>query len=159
MCNPPEITLIPGTLSSFSRPLQYRRSQDFYILSIIKLNCNKSILTNKKWIINNCTTTNCSNEVLSNKIINPSLSELYIPSNTLPYGVYQFVLIVTMIDYPSLTSSSLPVYIQITPSGITANLVELGTTLVTSGYQQNLQLNPGNYSVDPDGFTFNASVS
>ena len=33
----------------------------------------------------------------------------------------------------------------------------MGTSVVTSGDQQNLILNPGNYSKDPDGFEFNSS--
>jgi hypothetical protein len=63
-----------------------------------------------------------------------------------------------MSNYPNLTSSS-SIYVRITPSGITANLVQLGTSMITSGYQQNLTLNPGNYSIDLDGYQLNASVS
>ena len=81
---------------------------------------------------------------------------MYIPSNTLQYGIYQLELRVTTKDNSSLTSSS-SVYVEISPSGVTANLVPLGTSVVTSGDQQNLILNPGNYSKDPDGFEFNSS--
>ena len=81
---------------------------------------------------------------------------MYIPSNTLQYGIYELELRVTTIDNSSLTSSS-SVYVEISPSGITANLVPLGTSVVTSGDQQNLILNPGNYSKDPDEFEFNSS--
>ena len=84
-------------------------------------------------------------------------SELYIPSNTLPYGIYQFNLTVTMINYSNLKNSS-SIYIQISPSGITANLVQLGTSVVTNRYEQNLTLNPGNYSIDPDRNQFNTTV-
>jgi hypothetical protein len=49
--------------------------------------------------------------------------------------------------------------VRITPSGITANLVQLGTSMITSGYEQDLLLNPGSYSVDLDGNVFNESVS
>ena len=81
---------------------------------------------------------------------------MYIPSNTLQYGIYQLELRVTTKDNSSLTSSS-SVYVEISPSGVTANLVPLRTSVVTSGDQQNLILNPGNYSKDPDGFEFNSS--
>jgi hypothetical protein len=63
-----------------------------------------------------------------------------------------------MINYPNLTSSS-SVYVQITPSGITANLVQLGTPAITSGHEQDLVFDPGTYSIDLDEDTFNASVS
>lgn len=31
--------------------------------------------------------------------------------------------------------------------------------MITSGYEQDLKFNPGNYSIDPDENQFNASVS
>ena len=115
------------------------------------------MLTTKNWLIKNCS-INCTNEIPIDKTINLSLSELYIPSNNLPYGIYELKLTVTMIEYPSLSSSS-SVYVQIIPTGITANLIELGTSMIIGGYKQDLKLNPGNYSIDPDENQFNASVS
>jgi hypothetical protein len=50
-------------------------------------------------------------------------------------------------------------FVQINPSGITANLVQFGTSLVTGGQQQDLILNPGIHSINPDESTFNASVN
>jgi len=154
-CHPPEIRLIPES-SSLLSPIQFRRSQDFYILSMIKLNCNNSLRTTSKWIIINCT-INCSKEI-SRDEIKTNYRELYIPSNILPYGIYQLILTVTMTLHPTLTTKK-SVFIQISPSGITANLVPLGTSMITTGYQQNLLLDPGNYSIDPDGYPFNATVS
>ena len=81
-----------------------------------------------------------------------------IPARTLPYGIYELQLTVLMTNSPLLRTSSI-VYVQITPSGITANLVQLGTSMVTSGHQQDLNLDPGSYSIDPDENTFNSSVS
>ena len=46
-----------------------------------------------------------------------------------------------------------------TASGITANLIQYGTSTITLGYEQDLILDPGTYSVDLDGNVFNASVS
>lgn len=63
-----------------------------------------------------------------------------------------------MVISPNLTSSS-SAYVQITPSGITANLVQYGTSMITRGHQQDLILDPGTYSVDLDQDTFNATVS
>jgi len=99
--------------------------------------------TIQNWSIKNSTNENFSEIEFDKKIIT-SRSELYIPSNTLQYGIYQLELQVTTKDNPSLTNSS-SVYVEISPSG------------VTSGDQQNLILNPGNYSKDPDGFEFNSS--
>jgi len=153
-CNSIIINLIPQS-NLRTQAYQYRRSQDFYILSTIKFNCNKTLSTIKKWSIKNSTNENSSEIEFDKKIIT-SRSELYIPSNTLRYGIYQLELRVTTKDNSSLTHSS-SVYVEISSSGVTANLVPLGTSVVTSGDQQNLILNPGNYSQDPDGFEFNSS--
>jgi hypothetical protein len=150
------VTLIPGT-STLSSPIEFRRSQDFYIISIIELNCNVSLSTKTQWIIKNCTSI-CLNQIQIGQTIITTLSELYIPARTLPYGTYELNLTVTMVNMASLTTSS-SVYVQITPTGITANLVQLGTSMITSGYEQDLKLDPGTYSVNPDENFFNASVS
>ena len=83
--------------------------------------------------------------------------ELFLPEKTLSYGIYQIQLTVTMIISPKLTSTAF-IYIKINPSNITANLVQFGTSMITHGYQQNLILDPGEYSIDPDTNIFNKSV-
>ncbi|CAF1131898.1 unnamed protein product [Adineta steineri] len=136
--------------------MSYRRSQDFSITSMTQFNCDGSVLTTTKWTIKNCTSTSCSVEILLSEKVMTTFSELYIPSRTLNYGVYQLTLTVTMIDSPNLKSSS-SVYVRITATGITANLVQLGTSMITRGDQQDLLLDPGTFSVDPDEDTFDAT--
>ncbi|CAF4383268.1 unnamed protein product, partial [Adineta steineri] len=105
ICYSPTITLIPGQ-SSLSSPMSYRRSQDFYISSMIEFNCDGSLSTTKKWTVKNCTSTSCSFEIALNEKVITTYSELYIPSRILDYGVYQLTLTVIMIDSPNLKSSS-----------------------------------------------------
>ncbi|CAF4003433.1 unnamed protein product [Adineta steineri] len=136
--------------------MSYRRSQDFSISSMIQFNCDGSLSTTKKWTIKNCTSTSCSFEIVLNEKVMTTFSELYIPSRTLAYGVYQLTLTVTMIDSPNLKSSS-SAYVRITATGITANLVQLGTSMITRGDQQDLLLDPGTFSVDPDEDIFDAT--
>ncbi|CAF1360361.1 unnamed protein product, partial [Adineta steineri] len=136
--------------------MSYRRSQDFYISSMIQFNCGGSLSTSTKWTIKNCTSTRCSFEILLNEKVMTTFSELYIPSRTLAYGVYQLTLTVIMIDSPNLKSSS-SAYVRITATGITANLVQLGTSMITRGDQQDLLLDPGTFSVDPDEDIFDAT--
>lgn len=136
-----------------SNPLKFRRSQDFSLVSLITIKCNESLLTTKLWKIRNS-----SNEIQLNSKISLTESEIYVPSRILPFGIYEFELIVSMSKYPNLQSSSF-VYVEITPSGITANLVQLGTSMITSGFEQDLQLNPGEFSVDLDENSFNKTVS
>jgi hypothetical protein len=155
-CFSPTVTLIPG-ISTLSSPIQFRRSQDFYIVSIIQLNCNDSLSTINQWTIKNCSSIS-SYPILIDPTIITTLSDLYIPARTLSYGLYELILTVTMVTSSWLTTST-SIYIQITPSGITANLVQLGTSMITRGHEQDLNFDPGTYSVDSDENIFNASVS
>ncbi|CAF1035223.1 unnamed protein product [Adineta ricciae] len=154
-CFSPIITLIPST-SSLSSPLQYRRSQDFSISSYLQLNCSLSLSTTIKWIITNCTSTCSSSPIQLPQTLITTSTELFIPGKTLTYGTYQFTLSVTMIASSHLSSST-SAYIKIIPSGITPNLIQFGTSMITRGYQQQLTLDPGLFSVDPDALTFNAT--
>ena len=146
-----------SSASTLSKPLQFRRNQDFFISSSIKLNCNVSLSTIIEWTISKCNSS-CLSSFTFDPTIKTTSSELYVPARTLPFGIYELRLIVIMSVSSSLRSSALA-YVQITSSGITANLVKLGTSMITSGYQKHLKLDPGTFSVDPDGNAFNGSVS
>ena len=63
-----------------------------------------------------------------------------------------------MVNATNLKSSA-STYVKITSSGIVVNLVAYGTSMITRGYEQDLTLDPGRYSVDLDGNVFNAEVS
>jgi hypothetical protein len=63
-----------------------------------------------------------------------------------------------MVAAPNLSSSA-SAYVKVTPSNIVVNLIQYGTSMIARGYQQDLVLDPGTFSIDPDSSTFNASVS
>ena len=63
-----------------------------------------------------------------------------------------------MSDAHNVTASS-AVYVQITPTGVITNLLQMGTSMITRGSQQDLLLDPGTFSIDLDEDTFDASVS
>ncbi|CAF1525116.1 unnamed protein product, partial [Adineta ricciae] len=153
-CRAPTIVLTPNA-TSITSPVQYRRSQDFTIVSLIGLNCASSLTMTTQWAIINCTTS-CSNRIPSNPAIVTKQSELYIPAKSLPYGLYKFTLTVAMSQMTTL-SASLNIYVQIIPSTKTAYLIPYGMSLITRSYLQDLQLNPGNYSIDPDEDLFDAT--
>ncbi|CAF1129895.1 unnamed protein product [Adineta ricciae] len=153
-CFSPNVTIIPAA-PTLKSPMKIRRSQDFYFISLIEINCNQSFSISTKWTVSNCTST-CFNQVQIDDRVLTTSSELYIPARTLPYGTYLFQLSVIMLDIPQLETTS-SVYVDITPSGITANLVQYGTSMITSGYNQDLLFDPGSYSIDMDEPYFNAT--
>ena len=155
-CYPPTITLIPRT-TSVSSPLELTRNQDFFISSRIEINCNSSLSYTTRWTINQCLSI-CSLRMSIDPIIQQQFSEIYIPARTFFYGTYELKLTVTM-SGSSKWISSASAYVRITPSQTVVNLVAFGTSMITHGYEQDLKLDPGRYSVDPDENSFNASVS
>ena len=155
-CSPPIITLVPEN-TSLTNPAQFRQSQDFSISSDITVNCPSSLSMIIKWTVHNCTNV-CSSPIEFNESIITTSSELFIPARTLDYGLYQFKINVQMSASSALNATE-TVYISITQSGITANLVPLGTSIVSSGQEKDLIFDPGNYSINPDEPSFNASVS
>jgi len=107
-----------------------------------------------QWILKNN-----SNIISFDSEIETTSTELFITSRKLPFGIFELELTITLNKYPSLNHSS-SVYVEITPSGITANLVQLGTSMITSGFEQDLmKLDPGSYSIDFDQNTFDKDVS
>ena len=154
VCSSPSLILIPSS-SSLSFPLQFRRDEDFWISSRVEFNCNKSFHFEMQWMI-----SNGSNLV----VVDPSVvilttSELFVPSRRLPLGVYQLTLTMTLNVSSNVTTSAKSAFVRINPSGITANLVPLGTSMITRGEVQELELNPGLYSVDLDEDQFDTSVN
>jgi hypothetical protein len=87
-----------------------------------------------------------------------TLSELFIQSNTLKYGIYQMTL-AAKTSISSAMISSVSTYIKIIPSPIQVQLLQLGPSIIIQGKQQTLILDPGTFSIDPDQTYFNSSVS
>ena len=100
-----------------------------------------------------------SSVVVDPSVVSLTTSELFVRSRTLPFGIYRLTLTVTLNVSSNVTTSSKSAFVQINPSGITANLVPLGTSMITLGEEQDLHLNPGLYFVDLDEDQFNASVN
>ena len=149
-CNALIVNLLPSS-SSLSSPLQYRGNEDFFISSTIHSACaNQSFPLQTEWTFFRFP----SIPVSVDPVIKRTFSELYVPAQILPVGLYQLTLTVTF-----LGSFSASTYVQIIPSGIAVHLFPLSTSLITHGYNQDLILDPGRFSINLDGVPFNASVS
>ena len=137
-----------------STPSTVRRSQSFSISSSVHINCSTSLSTIKQWTVSKCN-PQCSTPLLINGSM--TLGDLFVQARSLDYGVYRIKLTAAMTFSSQLTTSAIT-YVQIIPSPVTVNLVQLGSSMIIHGQQQTLTLDPGSYSVDPDSALFNASV-
>jgi hypothetical protein len=144
------IKLIPQP----SSPLKFLRSEDIFISSNIEFNCNQSFSINTKWRIYSCS----SKTVLDLPEIKSTYSELYIPSLMLFYGSYEFQLTVSISISSNLIESK-SLFVQIISSDIKPNLIRYETSMITIGYEQDLKLDPGSFSIDPDEYSFDRNVS
>ena len=154
-----QMSIVPG-LSNLSHPIQIRLEEDLYLSSTLEVTCNSSFQLAYRWRMYHCSSTICATSpIIMNSNLITTSNEYFLPARTLPLGLHQIELLVTM-TIPSSTSiyQSRSIYLLITPSGINANLVPLGTSMITNGLGQDLNLNPGEYSIDLDDDHFNASV-
>ena len=151
-CFPPILTLDPNT-SNLSLPIQIRRDEDFYIASLIELECDQFLEIKIQWTIKNSITSDPVNDSL----LVTTFNDLSLPAHFFSPGLYELKLTVTIIASLSFTSKS--VYVRIVPLGLLVNLLPLETSMITMGARQDLPLNPGLYSVGRDGESFNASVT
>ncbi len=155
-CYPPIIALIPSA-SSLSTPIKFQPNQEFYITSNLQTRCSQSSSITVNWAILVCSPT-CSNKAQLNQPIETSMNNLFIPSHTLSSGLYEFQITVAMMDYPTLASSS-SIYIQIIRFNILTNFIRFITSILIHNYQQDLILNPGQYSIDLNSISFNSNVN
>lgn len=147
-CQSLTIVLIPNT-SLF----QNRRSDDVHLSSLMTFNCDQPFSISIKWTI-----SNSSKVELNLPQVEREHPDLFIPALTLSYGLYEFKLIARIIPY-SLPIESKSLFIEIIPSNITVYLIEPSTSLISHGQGKDLIIDPGRYSIDPDDYAFNASVS
>ncbi|CAF1457795.1 unnamed protein product, partial [Adineta ricciae] len=102
-CFAPNITLTPSA-SSITSPIQYRRSHHISIISLIDFNCDQPFVMKTLWTIKTCSNTSCTHTMPSNSAVNTKYTELYIPPNTLPYGIYNFTLTVSVPGFSTVSS-------------------------------------------------------
>ena len=121
-CYAPNVSLIPNH-SSFTRPIESRRAHSLLISSNVILHCNESLSTDIQWTLSRCDDPRCSLALAFDRRVITNRSDILIPAKTLPYGLYRLNLTVSMIFSPDLNASAL-LYVKITPSGLTVNLVD-----------------------------------
>jgi hypothetical protein len=156
VCTSPNVTLIPGW-SSLNTPLQFERSEDVYIASIIGWNCHDFVLKSTKWTIKKCS-PNCSTVIVLSSSVVMTSSELFIPGFKLSAGVYELMLTAQVVAWSNL-SSSVSAYIVVYPSKVIVNLMDSGLMMISHWSNFTLTFSPGVFSIDSNVNVFNASVS
>ena len=153
------ITLSPNNPSSLY-PLQIQRNDDFSISSTLEFSCLTTLAVVEQWAISKCLNSSCSmtQPFQSSSSLQLILSQLYIPSKTFPYGLYQIKFTVQMAFLPNIISSVIT-YVEISLSPIQVKLIEYDSTVIMQKQQQTFILDPGRFSIDPDQTYFNSTVS
>jgi hypothetical protein len=151
-----EYMSISSSISIFTSSLY----QMFVFLSIsshIELNCTQSLSITTSWKILTCSSSGLD-EAQLDRSVETTLNELFNPSQTLSNCRYELILTVRMVDLPALQTSS-SIYLEIVRSNIITNLLAFDKPMVIHDYQQDLVLNPGEFSVDLNAITFYPNVS
>ncbi|CAF0742236.1 unnamed protein product [Didymodactylos carnosus] len=162
LCNLPYITFdIHNPILRWAR--QVFRSESFSVIAYTALNCSLSLNNTKEWTIAQCNTTSglCTSTKMLNNIVkglsSSTTAEIYIPAMTLQYGSYQFKYTVYMNSKQTFLSYE-TTYIEVVQSPLVVNMLANGTSSITRGVAQDLVLNPGAWTIDPDS-TFFASYN
>ena len=154
-CSVASIGLIPS--SSLGTPLTFRSNQDIFISSDIEINCSRTFSLRRKWTIGNWSAI-CSHAIDNFSSIETTRADLFIPAETLPNGIYEFNFTVFMTDIPNVYSSTF-VYIEIVHSTLVTNLIPFDTRMITQDVQEDLLLDPGQFSFDRHRITFDSNVN
>lgn len=133
-------------------PWKFRRNENLYISSEIEVACSQSVPIITEWTI-----VNYLNENELNQSVEMSQPDLFIPAQTLSYGLYKVELTVAMMDDPSVNSSSV-LYIEISRSTIDVSLIAFDTSMIRHDYRDDLVLDPGRFSFDRNGVMSNEEV-
>ena len=156
-CFPTKLTL-QSKFSSTSL-IVYQFNEEISITSDVQISCAQSFSTRYQWIIYKCT-SNCSIcHDLDDKTARAS-DEIYIPPNTLNFGVYQLTLTVIITTKSSQFNSSASILIEIArPVNVFVHLIEYRMSEITLGQTDDLLLEPRRYSHYTDGNTLILDVS
>ena len=159
-CVPVQIQFLALQHSSLLSPLQLQTNDEIYFSSHLDFDCHQSYSVIMAWQLFSCSMDQCSAPIILNDQIQTTSNELFLPSETLSAGLYQFEFTVIMVAQSNLTSSG-SIYVNIARS-IDAIIVRLmGDTpsMITIGKGQDLLLEPGKYSILLNGTTLNSEVS
>ena len=131
---------------SLSKAIQHEQNENLIITSKIHVVCSKPSSTNIQWTILSCLST-CTKQIQVNSSIQTSQDSLSIPAKSLSSGFYQIQLTVAMTVDPSLSASSFT-YIEIIRSTIFTKLNPSTSLTITHNVDDDLTINPGEFSFD-----------
>lgn len=139
--------------TSLNHPIQYEFNQEILISARDTIDCAESYSLARVWTISRCniSTGQCDSIDLNGNLALGGV-ELYLPEKTLLIGSYKIEITVRLVTQSSTYSSSAAAYVQIIPSSLVyVDVIETRTKMITLGYDQDLLLEPGRFSLDGDG--------
>jgi hypothetical protein len=142
-----------------TQPRIIKQNDLFSLNGITIINCNTSLLNQKKWLIFKVdeSTGQDFKEILLDVDTNPSIyyAEFIIQPQTFTHGLYRFVFTATFVSEMTLLSQ-IDTFVKIIPSGLVLSSLSLsqpmygGTIEITRGWNQTIKFNPflNTYDID-----------
>ena len=145
---------VRGASEERERPDKYLKSQDIVIEASVKLNCEASLTTKKRWEVIHMKTEESESAYIMPKLSSWNKSDLVIPKNFLVAGLYLLQYTVTMQDEGledgDIFQSQLKAYIEIERTPIHAGFIMGAVSEIVRGWNQPITLDASKYSIDPD---------
>ena len=151
-CQRPELNIL-NRAEDFFNPTIIPRSKYFSLVGQIILQCDHTLSNTKQWFLNkiNPSTGKMNAKVSLANIASALNAEIFIPSNFLDYGTYEFVYQVNMNDDAGPFVETINTFVKIVPTGMAIFPFSGGIKQITIGIAQSIELDPGRYSYDFDG--------
>ncbi len=151
-CKRPVVN-IQNRASNFLKPNIIKRSIQFSVVGITTLDCEITLKSTKQWLVYeiNPLTGSYTKTVDIRDIISSFSAEIYISSNFLDYGTYQFIFQVKIEGVEGSFIDSVDSFIRIVPSSMAIFPFSGGMKEISIGRGQSIDLDPGRYSYDFDG--------
>lgn len=149
VCSLPQLRFTPNG-NPMNNPLEYFHTENIFIDSTFELICNEKYSLTYQWIFYNCSYEYCTMEFSMNLTMNSH--EIFIPKKSLSVGFYRLKLTIHTTNDVSIAQS---IYLKIKPwNQISVYLLPTRTSRIIIGYQQDLLIQPGKYSIDFDEVNF-----
>ena len=151
-CKRPRVTIKDVYAPLFYRPYIVPRKDAFTLSAEANLDCGTTVKTNDTWSVDEVDTQfgHMLRGVDIESLASRTNFDFAIPARFLPYGLYRVTYSVVMDGPSDAFSDRVVTYIRVVKSPLIARLMQGVESTLVRGWGQDVTLDPGRFSLDPD---------
>ena len=151
-CKRPKLAVKHVYAPLFYRPYVLQRKDALSLSAEADLDCGSNVRTNNTWTIHEVDPRygQVVRQVDIDDLPSRTHFDLVVPARFLPYGLYGVTYSVLMDGPSDVFSNQVVTYVQVVKSPLVARLTEGIMSTLVRGWGQEVTLEPGRFSLDPD---------